>query len=360
MKTPSLWQYIPLIRPQDQVKYAKMVAMFHQYTERSNPSGELVVHWPPAGPWEVTEQATPKKRHLYSAPSTKRITDPLAFYTERQNVPLFFRKARSVEMIGNSDRVDKVAIAPLSTTTSYTFRNLFPEFNGSFIHVTQLFLFLPTLQTVELQRILRALPSLMSLDLNIEYGSLAGVEDDVVDLRALTRLSANTVILNHLFRSLIRTPRLEGIALKGAAVGVSPSTVMRDTVLVEGRLPYLQRLSISGSVSTEYTQVQIIPVLEGLRKVETLELEGSHLTPVITTIGSLSSLLPALRDLILRDCDIPGSTIKQLLRVRKEAIEGNPSRPSQVKRLVLDHCAALDKQFCDGMKDMVDELVIYF
>jgi hypothetical protein len=349
----TLWRYIPIPAPAESKIYEDNLEVFDLYRRHVTSAGQLVFHWPAGGPWQMS---------YYESTG-----DPIFFYNNRSPAVDILSGVPSIEVISNAASGEIFKVACNRFIERLTIRNLMPisePFRYLGYQLKWLSLHIRSLTSTEAQNIFRLFPHLTYLELQIHDGTLlrpiptpfAAPPSAVVSLPSVTEMATTSPILMALMTSFISAPKLRSIHIHG---GVFSAPLELDTwavLVTESGLSGVDELIFEDSLSIDCTDNRFIVHLEGLVGVTCLDLRGPYLSSIVSTLAS-RPLLPALYTLRLRDSDITESTIRGLIEARN--VGGTSSEPSRINKLVLKRCSNITRTFCDEMKSMVDEVVIY-
>ncbi|PVF93346.1 hypothetical protein CPB86DRAFT_829410 [Serendipita vermifera] len=246
---------------------------------------------------------------------------------------------------------------------SYTIRQIRPTFkNDVAANLIDLEIFIPEIAADSLSLMLGPLVNLLRLTLNISGRSVSGLmSSNVVKLPRLEAFSSSTRVSFQVLDRLIVASSLVSLTVdEHCNPNPSGITLKNWNYLItqKGLDQRLSRLNLGNIGSEEYTRTEILPKLAILTQVQTLNLQGAHLGPILMSMTADPTTLPNVQELALEETDIDGHIIQKLLSSRESSTDQGEIR-RRLRKLVLDHCRGIDRAFCESVRGNVDELAIY-
>lgn len=366
--TPALWVYTPVPKPcYEQDIYLKRCMAANRYFCH-NSTKRISFHWPLHGPWSI---GPPKlwriDGEIRAKNASRNCTDPISYYLQSlEGSQTILENVKSVEIIGRNTggQVDIGGQGECQIKAeSYTIRQIRPTFkNDVAANLIDLEIFIPEIAADSLSLMLGPLVNLLRLTLNISGRSVSGLmSSNVVKLPRLEAFSSSTRVSFQVLDRLIVASSLVSLTVdEHCNPNPSGITLKNWNYLItqKGLDQRLSRLNLGNIGSEEYTRTEILPKLAILTQVQTLNLQGAHLGPILMSMTADPTTLPNVQELALEETDIDGHIIQKLLSSRESSTDQGEIR-RRLRKLVLDHCRGIDRAFCESVRGNVDELAIY-
>ncbi|KAG8833426.1 hypothetical protein FRC17_010688 [Serendipita sp. 399] len=375
---PYLWSYIPLPTPSQLVQYQKNAPQLAQYIKNARKS--ITLDYPKGGPWvwdaTVTKTAPSPSRRYPSATTTQKSTkrtsvrDGLKYFADNILSPnkLEFMGVSSFEVLFENAGTALQTAECLWPAESYCLRNGFLRFSSlCAAMVRNVTISLPFCNISDLLAVLRSLTNLQTLELTVKAGfnteedviTLAGFENDPFKLPYLSRFTSNPNLLYSTLDSYITAPCLERMGVLGA---VDDTT--NDWSSLAFRLSLQDRIifvTFSGATSLQYTKKQFIPLVRELSSVQTVELEGPHLSPLIEYLNTNLQMGQKIQNIICHGTDISEDTLRSLVLNRRTVGDApsQPNAPLKILAVTLDSCTGVSQSFCEELEGLVDQLIVH-
>jgi hypothetical protein len=347
--TPQLWRYIPLPAPRQHDQYTRRMEVFKSYVKNGTGVTHIMVHWPNGFPWTDG---------LYS------INNPLSYYFLRNSGSMlkFLANASSIELLGRTpSNIPKIPCQ--WPAANYILHYITPSFvDDASTSISRLSLQYSTLGSLivnDLAGILRTLGNIKHLEILVADGTLGSINGNVVELPVLSSLSTSYSLVLPILWSLIDAPNLQHLHIQGSTDSSSSQIYqLQKEDISQARLDTIHSVTFSNSLSAALTDIHLLPMLQGLAGVQTLELRGKFLSSIISGLTTPPLLSPFLRTVIFCGCDIDSSVIKDFLRSRRRSTSDEGAYEHQITRVELDGCGGVTEACCEEIKKLVTEVVI--
>ncbi|KAG8849953.1 hypothetical protein FRB91_009466 [Serendipita sp. 411] len=366
----SVWTYVPLPKPSTLTTYQRNTARLTRYIKLARK--HVILDYPQKGPWEcdveVTKTVVSSSRGgsvSTQKTSTERIsvTDGIKYFAENMLSPnhLQWRGITSFEIIFREASAPLEIAQCLWPVESYCIRNGLLRFSSTFRTPLQhLLLDLPLCSASEVRTTIRKLVNLRTFELVVKTGNITeAVDADAFELPHLCRITSSTHLLFVLLDSYIIAPSLRQMGVLG-----KQNDTVDDWEPLASRLSLHTNISLvkfSDPTSLSDVEEQFVPMLGRLSSLETIELEGQYMLPLIEYLPSNQHIGAKIQTMIFRRTDIPEDTLRRFIAghpIRDEPSAGNEPRRN-ITSITFDRCTGITQSFCEELKELVPQLSIY-
>ncbi|KAG8828106.1 hypothetical protein FRC19_009190 [Serendipita sp. 401] len=354
-EVPSLWVYIPLIRPCEHNLYQIKVNRISAYLNSQRPRKHIVLDWPMGGTWSWSD--------LSWSSQVTTITDPVKYAFE--NSPIVSQALKhlpSIEILGKTTSGVQRTVECPSISESYCFTNIFPILSTASASAVQtLVLDLPSPDWSQISRLLQSLSHIKTLKVSFkdEKWPSPPTGNGPFTFQYLSQLSGSLAFLATLLESTTSCPGLRKLGLYTAENGKIPDTDKLGQLL--RRLSFhasISTLNFLGSPSIEHTKDQLSPLLQVFTSVDTVRVEGPFMSPLIECLVADPQVAGEVKHIALvKTSDIKDDLLRQL--VVPGSTEETPKSVRTISSITLDHCTGITQSFCEEARILIDKLVVY-
>ncbi|KAG8808275.1 hypothetical protein FRC17_004024, partial [Serendipita sp. 399] len=270
-------------------------------------------------------------------------------------------RLKSFEIVGQHRITMRSYTWMSKNTRAWSFRGLFPRFSKDVSCLTDLRLYLPSVESAYLEHIFASLPDLRTMEIVLDSGVSVVIPpraSTAFKLSKLSSLIASRVILDAVISTWLEIPSLQtlGVVVDGGDV---IHTTLQYCLEANGvNFPRIRHLVLRGVWTSGVTEYVREALLGERLAVRTLEIEGDSFSSFLEHLAQSTFSLPLLSKLVLRDADISSSCLRQLIEAR-EATSTRPeadSRVTSIKELVIAGRNGVDRSFCEEMEAKMESM----